>query len=65
MENSKDLRCKLKIAERSEEIISEIEKSRCPVCGGKLKYESNTSKIGYVCPILRIAKEIIIYRLIK
>ena len=47
MENSKDLRCKLKIAERSEEIISEIEKSRCPVCGGKLKYESRVEPSDY------------------
>lgn len=47
MENSKDLRYKLKIAERSEEIIFEIEKSRCPVCGGKLKYESHVEPSDY------------------
>jgi len=39
--NKEELQKKLKILEESEKIDSEIQSSRCPVCGGELEYVFN------------------------
>jgi hypothetical protein len=43
MESSADLKNKLKIAEKIESIENKINQSKCPVCGGNLKYKTGIS----------------------